>query len=603
MTDDQTRANETPMPDATPPTEATNLAPAAAASGPAVGAGVSAAPGPNRLRLLAGLGVAGLILVLTAGALFLMGNRTTPEALKYIPADSAAVFEVRMDLPGDQMQKLGNLLARFPGFADQSTLPAKLDEAFTQLVRSASDGEADYVADVKPWLNGPLFLAADAAAMGDAPGASERFLAAATTNGAVACASTFEGQPTKAETYKGIQLTLTTDDTMACGLDGRFAVAGDPASVREALDTRAAGNGMDTSATYLDARKTLAGDQLATAWFSGDALQSAAPASPDPSLPIPAIPGLDALASAVPDWFMLGVRAEDDAAVVELVSAPLPAATAGPSLLPMPAGHASALLGLAPADTLVYVEHQGTGVALQNLLTSMGSVPELQEALGMLGGLTSPADLVGWVDDAAILVSAEGADLASVNPRVTVLLAAKDAASASEKVTTLKTLLGFLGVGGQGITVTDTQVGDVTATTVTITDLGSLLPPGTIPGTTDLPTGELTFSIAAKDRVVYLAIGGGTIEKVLGVQAGASLADDPGFKQATARGLANSQATMYVAAGAAIDFVEPFLPADVAAQWATDIKPYVDPIQSFASWTTSDANGMRFRSVLTVTQP
>ena len=31
---------------------------------------------------------------------------TTPEALKYIPGDAAMVVEVRMDLPGDQMQKL-----------------------------------------------------------------------------------------------------------------------------------------------------------------------------------------------------------------------------------------------------------------------------------------------------------------------------------------------------------------------------------------------------------------------------------------------------------------------------------------------------------------
>src|SRR5215207_4276166 len=118
MTDDQTRANETPNPDPTSPTEATSLAPAAGGpedlgtpgvAAPAVAASTSISPGPNRMRLLAGLGIAGLILVITAGVLFLLGSPTTPEALKYIPADSAAVFEVRMDLPGDQMQKLGNL--------------------------------------------------------------------------------------------------------------------------------------------------------------------------------------------------------------------------------------------------------------------------------------------------------------------------------------------------------------------------------------------------------------------------------------------------------------------------------------------------------------
>jgi len=76
--------------------------------------------------------VAGIALVLVAGltigAGILLTSRATPEALGYIPSSMTVVAEVRMDLPGDQLQKVGNLLAHFPGFKDQSTLTQKLSE-------------------------------------------------------------------------------------------------------------------------------------------------------------------------------------------------------------------------------------------------------------------------------------------------------------------------------------------------------------------------------------------------------------------------------------------------------------------------------------------
>lgn len=611
MTDDQTRPYDTPVPDEPPATPATDTPTAEmpttatheadAAPGAAGAPAPPARSGPSRKRLLAGLGIAGVILALTAGVLLFLGGPTTPEVLKYVPADSAVVGELRMDLPGDQMEKLGRLLSHFPGFADQSTLPAKIDEALGRLVSSASGGDADYAADIKPWLNGPLFAAtAGDVASADTP---RSFLIAATTNGGVSCATTFEGRPVTTETHRGVELTiaqpgdLTLGGQRTCAVDGRFALLGDYGSVKRALDTKADGNGLNTSGAYLAARKALAGEQLATIWLSSDAILAGAPAPPI------GIPGLGGLGGRAPDWFMFGARAEDDALVLEMVTAPLPAASGGPSLLPLPPGHASVLAGLAPADSLVYVEAQGAGVSIQNMLTTLRSVPELQAPLAMLDGLARPDDLVGWVQDAAVAVSLNGADLTSGSPRVTVLLSAPDAATATEKVTGLQALLGFLAVGGQGVTVEQVQVGGVTATTVTIADLGALIPPGSIPGGGALPSGELTFSIAAKDRVVYFAVGEGTIEQALGVQPGAGLADSPAFKQAGTRGLANSQTTVYVAAGAAIDLAEPFLPADVAARWATEVKPYVDPIQAIGAWSTSDASGLRFRAVLTVSGP
>ncbi|HXG27189.1 MAG TPA: DUF3352 domain-containing protein [Candidatus Binatia bacterium] len=574
----------------------------AVASAPAVPVTASGGgAGPNRVRLLAGLGTAGLILVLTAGAVLLLGAPSTPEALRYIPADAGVVAELRMDLPGDQMQKLGNLLAKFPGFADQSTLPEKLDEAFDKIVQGATNGEADYVTDVKPWLNGPLFIGVDPAAMareangGD--GSLDGVVLAATTNGAVACDAPFEGQTTTTETHNGFQLTIGEGGRMACAIDGHFAVAGDPASVRKALDAKAAGNGIDRSDAYMQARRTLSGEQLATLWFDGNALQAAA-LSPMPSLPIG---GLDFFAS-IPEWAILGVRAEDDALVIDGATGPTPAPSGGPSLLPLPAAHASSLIGLVPADTLLYIEDQGTGVSLQNLLARLRTIPELQEPLGMLDGMTDPAGLVGWVQDAAIAVSASGTDLESLTGRLTVLLAAEDAATAREKYQGLSGLLSLAGMGGQGFEVSNSTVAGHEVTTVTVSDLGGFPVPGDVPDVGELPIGDVSFSLTVVDRVLYLIVGD-DIEGAISVPGGGSLADDAAFKQAAARGLQDSRTTSFVAAGRALDLAEPFLVNFIGSEWTTEVKPYVDPVQAIGAWSSSDASGTRFRTVFIAAAP
>ena len=139
---------------------------------------------------------------------------------------------------------------------------------------------------------------------------------------------------------------------------------------------------------------------------------------------------------------------------------------------------------------------------------------------------------------------------------------------------------------------------------MTITDLGSLVPPGTVPGAgagaLDAP---VTFSMAAKGRVLYLGVGDGAMAEVLAVQPGSSLADDPAFKLAGQRGLANSKATMYVAVGTAVDTVKGLLPSDVAAKWATDYAPYVGPLQALGISVSMDQSSNRSRLVLTVSNP
>jgi hypothetical protein len=584
---DETRPIETPTPVPTEPAQPMTMP----ASSPAAGA----SGGASRLRWIVAGAVAALALAVTVGAVMLLGKSATPTALQYIPGDAAVVGEIRMDLPGDQLQHLGNLLAHFPGFADQSTLSTKLDESMKRLL--ATDGQLglDYVNDVKPWLSGPGFFAVMApstSTTGATDAGATHMVFSATTTGTATCDVLLRGQAVTHETYRGLDLTESATGTLACALDGRQGLIGDAATVRLALDANAAGTGMDKNATYAAARSALGLDRLATLYVSGDALAQALLASGASA----GTQDLTALTGPIPDWTMIGVRAEDDSLVVDSVAAPAVQTANGPSLLPLPAAHASVLAPIVPADTLVFVESQGTGVALANLLTRLKTIPDLASAFQVLDGMGGPSQLVGWIDDAGVAVSVHG-----TTPDAAILIVATDEEAASSRVAALGGLLAI--TGGSGVQVTHTTTAGVAVTNVTITDLGAFVPAGSVPGLTIPQTGPISFSIAAHGKVIILTSSEAAMTAILNVGAGSSLADDTTFKLAGQRGLANSRTTVYIAAGAGIDLIEQLLPADELATFKSDYLPYIDPLEWVSMTAAEDSTANRSRVVISVTKP
>jgi hypothetical protein len=91
--------------------------------------------------------------------------------------------------------------------------------------------------------------------------------------------------------------------------------------------------------------------------------------------------------------------------------------------------------------------------------------------------------------------------------------------------------------------------------------------------------------------------------RLLGVTAGASLAEDPAFKRALGHGLADPQAILYVAAGASLDWLETIVPAAELAQYTADIKPYVDPLESVLLTVTGDGRHGSMRLAFIVATP
>lgn len=606
MTNDPTQQYETNPPSALPPAAPDPAVPDPAVPDPAAvppsgtppsdpprsdapsdAATVAVAPvaasGASKARWLVALGVVAVAAAVVVGALLFFGKTSAPDALAYIPGDSAFVMELRMDLPGDQLQNVGNLLAHFPGFQDQSTLTTKIDEALKRLVAESGSG-TDYEKDIKPFISGPMFVGIQSFQDMVESSDPKNFVVVATTNGAVSCDTVFEGATGTNEPYNGLDVAVFNAGQQACAIDGRFFLIGDEPGIKAAIDAHKAGTGLDKSTRYADARSQLGLDRLATMYIDGGNLARALPTSATTA-------AIDDLEGAFPQWIMAGLRAENDALVVDAVVAPPNKPAAVPSFATFPPVHAMSFTAFAPTDTLVFADMQGFGVSMHNVFSQLTSDPQFSAALQQLDQFGGLDGLLGWIDEAGFVVMKDGD-----TPSGAIFLAATDAAGASAKVTALETVLGLGALGGDFDVSTSTVEG-VKVTTIHIPDAGSL---------SGMPTGSpipLDLSIAAKDKVVIMAIGTGAMEKVLGVKPGASISDDPAFTKALSRGLANPQVAIYVAAGASIDWLDSAAAAAGGPGIPADLKPYLDPVEGFIYTVTGDGLHGSFRMALTVGNP
>jgi hypothetical protein len=312
---------------------------------------------------------------------------------------------------------------------------------------------------------------------------------------------------------------------------------------------------------------------------------------------------ISALTGPLPSWAIVGVRAEDDTLVIDSVAGPAleqaAGATPGPSLLALPPTHASAIAPLAPANTIFYFETQGVGVGLQNLITRMRTIPDLGTAFQMLDGAGGAGQLVGWVDDAGIIV-VNGPE----KPTGGLALVAADDAAAAQRLSTLTGLIAFAGLGSNSVQTRESTIAGVKVTTITISNLAALVPPGQLPPGVDVPAdAKVEFSIAAKGRVILLGTGEDFMTAVLNTQAGSTLADQAGYKQATTRALPNSRTTLYLGVRDVVGLVQGFLPEAEKAAWETDVKPYIAPFQALSMTSTSEGTGTRQRVTITVSKP
>ncbi len=359
----------------------------------------------NRGRWIAAIAVVALVIGASAAiALALTASSGQSTVVGYVPADSTAYVEVRLDLPGDQRAELAEFLSKFPGFADQAALETKLDEVLDELLQQATDGKQTFSTDIKPWFDGEIAVAlgdpAQAETKKDGPGLvlisiKDEALANAWLDGVLAEV----GATPATETYGDTQLRTWTEPTTGATsafaiVDGKVAIAGDDVAVKAAIDTNGS-SGFADQADVKAATAALEGDHLGFGFVDMAALLESSKEMLGEGMAQTVVS--DSMLALIPDWTAFQVRVEGDALVID---GAMPAVEGAPG---PDSGHANGVAAWAPPSTLLLAAGNDVGATIDETLDLYRADPSLKEAFdmfeqsaGILGGIDG---LVGWMGD------------------------------------------------------------------------------------------------------------------------------------------------------------------------------------------------------------
>jgi hypothetical protein len=569
---------------------------------------------PNRTRWFVAAGAIALVIAATTLiTLSLTASSPSSVVLGYVPADSTMYGELRLDLPGDQRQKVGQFLSKFPGFADQAALETKLDEVLDRLTSESTNGKQRYTTDIKPWFDGQLAFSVGpipemTASDPKAAAKSLRALMLVSVKDEALARTWFSkvfahaGVTSSSETYQGSELTLFSDPQtpgLQAGfatVGGKVAIVGDATSVKAAIDTKGS-SGLAKAPGFAAGDGALKGDEVGFMFFDMKAFMDA---SVKMSRSIASAPPMsDALRALVPDWTTARLRFEGDALLMD--SAFPHVAAIAPA-----ENHANGVAAYAPPSTVALFSGNDFGDSLKKAFAIYRNEPtfaegfkQLDEAAGLIGGLDAA---VGWMGDSGVVVARSGE---SVEGGLVAIPA--DAAAGKQLLTQLRS---FIQLGGQqaGVTVRDETYNEQT---ITIVDLGSLrglagmagamggLPAD--PGT--LPDGNAEIAYVATDQVVVIGSSPDFVKHVLDAGTGASLADDARFQGLLGRVDAQHTGLFFVDVSGVRTMIEGAMSSASAqerAEYEESVKPFLAPFDALIGTSSVGSTVDQARYVVTV---
>ena len=576
----------------------------------------------RRIRWAAALAVVVLILGASAAVAALITNAATQATvLGYVPKDSVAYVEARLDLPGDQRRSVGEFLSHFPGFADQAALDSKLDEALDQVIHDATNGSQSYTADIKPWFGGEVAFSVGPLPPASSLGGSDSSSAIARQFRALALLSVTDpvkaqayldglsaktGEETTKQTYNGVQLTIYQQKdgpSLAYAvIGGKVAALGDLASVKAAVDSNGS-SGFASEPGPKAALDAAAKDHVGFVyvalrplldWSTGlSKAVSGATGATGAAIPEPVS---DTLLKTLPEWGAYWLRFENDALVLE-AAAPKPEISFAST-----DSHASTLAKHIPSSALVMAETNSLGATLGNVLDLYKGdaqfkplVDQLDQALNVVGGRDAA---LGWIGDTAIVLNDTGN-----TPEGGLLIAPTDPEKAKSLLTSLGTLIG-LGGAQNGITVKTEDHNGTTITIIDIADVQKLTGSGAGGGmqSLPLPSNNVQIAYAVTNDVVVLGSGSGFVEHVLDTTDATSLASDAQYKDLAGRVGAGTAQTFVDITGIRT-LIEKLAPAGTSAdrqKYETDIKPFLEPFDAMMASGTFTNDLGRSTVIITV---
>jgi hypothetical protein len=585
----------------TPPGDSTTAAstpPAAAHEQPTPTQTTAVQParsGGGGLRWAVALVVTVLVVVVAAAAFVLLAGQTSPSKLLGYAANDAAIYgEMRLDLPGDQRQKLGDFLSKFPGFADQSTLDAKLDDALDRIVRAATDGKQDYTTKVKPWFGGQMAVTVGKLPSPNTPTDARALVMLSVTDAAKARAwfdALTSDLPKTTESYNGVDLVLTGEGTKKAvfGVSGDVMLAGDEASVKAAIDSKSGGS-FGANERFRKSQASIRGDSLGYIFVDGQAygdwFTELSKASPSPAVALD-----DAMRRFLPSWMLFRLQARGDALAVEGVFPSLATKVERENRV-------SAIAPHVPASTIAIVDGHDYGAGLLEVIDVYRNNPSTQQAfkqidqaVAIIGGFET---LLGWMRDASVVVTRDGATIHGG-----LVFTPKDRAAADRFLATVRSFA-VLGGGQAGITVRDQPYNGVTISTIDLGDLRDLGGMAGLPARVPIE-GHLEIAYASTPDIVVIGVGDVFVKSVLDAGPGSSLAEDGRYKALLARVGDRGVGAAFVDITAVRELLETHAATQPRfGEYLRDYKPYLVPFDAYIQESVIDGDLDRSTGVVVV---
>jgi hypothetical protein len=386
------------------------------------------------------------------------------------------------------------------------------------------------------------------------------------------------------ETYAGGEITIvsgTLENDLAFAVRDGVLVLGPVKTVKASLDT-AGSSAVASSESFTAAHKTAPTAYLGYGYVDLKAIAEASLATAGDQANLPAA-CLDLVVGKIPAWGAGFVRAEDDAlAMTATVSTPGATSTAKNT--------ASAIAAHLPASTVAAIEVRDLGAglvaALDGLKTTLACDPsmadaidQLEQALAAVGGAEA---VIGWADDTAIAATVDGTAFGGG-----LAATVSDEAAATGALDQVKALLALAGTGA-GITSREEAYGDGTLLVITV-------PPDAMGS----PVPEIAATVQGGVFVL------GTIDFVKAVvdtDAAGSLAKDPVYERAIALAGGDGMSDAFVDIAGILVGVEAMLPPEAKSQYETEIKPFLEPFEAFASVVEVPGATTESRAVITFTK-
>ncbi len=550
------------------------------------------------------------VLVVATGvglAMLATGSRTTVAlGPTFLPPDTVAYMESRLDLPGDQRESLISFMGQFPGFADPAAFDLKVNDALDRLTREASQGRYTYTADIRPWFQGEFALGVtevpDMSGDPDGVGAGREsiptFVGAlsvsdrAALDGFLARLRAEAPGATFTESSHGSATIVTYQPESGPEQSFAYAVTDDallfalaPEHLVAALDVRSGAQpSLAGSAIFQERFASLPAQRLGAIYLdlSGyRALLEAGLSELDDTTLEMVSEALDQLPEAVAG----SLRAEADRMVLDVL------VDAGDDT-PLPPSRSTSLAARMSSTSAFYSETRDVGESIskvvEGLVTSLGAPPtQLAQVEAFLG--VPVEDFLLWMEDTGVSVAVDG-DQVTVGIAATVT----DATVAAQRVERLTTAIRAASAFGEvPFEIEEEDIGGSLVTTIA----AKSDPSSPIPG--DLPF-EPSLSYGIHDDIFYLGLGD-FVSGAMQRSESDSLAGNADYATALeAAGGATNSGLAYVDLAALRSFLERMIPEEGRAEYDRDVKPYLEAFDRFIMSGTVTDEGMSLRALLYV---